>query len=376
MFGISLKIWRPISVDILIYDRVGSEFLRRAIGKYRKVSVLEARKKVFNFHPVVLRHLLSIVVARLIIRDRYWKKLSLRVAVELAVIRAIKPKVVISHSDNSVRFNLLSRLYSDAKFIGVQNAFRSDEIKDVSRHLCLTNLICFGEDTKRRYEEANCGIGNYVIGGSLKDGLYRAGQLRNSPKIYDICWISQYKPARFDNNPILREMSLKLLEYLQQFCVDNGKSLAIACACKEWSFPYEYKYLLSRINISDVYYVPHDDNNFSSYRAIDRTELTVTTNSTLGYESLGRGNKVLFCNLSKDSYYDMPGGKGYGPWALSEHDASYERVGERLEYLYNMAGDHWFGLTKDMAQDFVQTIDKPLPQDIVLNEVNNGIDVL
>ena len=376
MFGISLKIWRPIPVDILIYDRVGSEFLRRAIGKNRKVGVLETRKKVFNFHPVVLRHLLSIVFARLTVRDRFWEKLGVRVAVELAIIRVIRPQVVISHSDNSVRFNLLSRLYSNAKFIGVQNAFRSDEIKDVARHLCLTNLICFGEDTKRRYKEANCGIGKYIIGGSLKDGLYRTEQLKNSPKIYDICWISQYKPARFENSPVLREMSLKLLEYLQQFCVDNGKSLAIACACKEWSFPYEYKFLLSKINIADVFYVPHDDNNFSSYRAIDQTVVTVTTNSTLGYESLGRGNKVLFCNLSKDPYYDMPGEKGHGAWALSEHGASYEKFRRQLECLYNMSAEEWLSLTGDMAQEFVQTIDDPLPQDIVLNEVNNAIDGL
>jgi hypothetical protein len=62
----------------------------------------------------------------------------------------------------------------------------------------LVNRNCFGEETKQTYESAGCQIGRFIIGGSLKDGLYREKVVTDTRMKYDFCWISQYKPQRFE----------------------------------------------------------------------------------------------------------------------------------------------------------------------------------
>ena len=43
-------------------------------------------------------------------------------------------------------------------------------------YLVLTNYLCFGEETRDRYESEGCGISQFIVGGSLKNGLYMASR--------------------------------------------------------------------------------------------------------------------------------------------------------------------------------------------------------
>jgi len=351
-----LRLSRPVSADVLIYDRVGSHFLARALRKDVKWEIFDVRRKQVNIHPYSMARLPVFIYRKLRSRkSRWWKKVGWAILFQMAEIRAINPKLLVSFVDNSRSFNLLSRVYSTAEFLGVQNGFRGIEVAELAPHLCLPNLLCFGEEVVDRYRKENCNVSRFVVGGSLKNSLYmETTTARRQISRYDLLWISQFRPARFDSTmPVLRDNSLILLDFLQRYCEDNQRLLCIACSCKERNFSYEYQFLLRQLRIKNVHLVPNDDNNFSSYRAIDMSNVTVTVNSTIGFEAISRGNKVLFCNFSDDEYFNIPSGYSDGPWALRDSAKQYKKFEQALRNIENMNQKEWRSVSRKMGEYFV-----------------------
>ena len=132
---------KPNKVDILIYDRVGSEFIRRSLGKGKSWGILDVRGRMVNLYPPVLFYFLFTIIANCFVKSKYWQSINFRMAAELAAIKFIQPKLVITFIDNSRRFNSLSRIYPKAKFIGVQNGLRGIEVADMAEYLCQTNFF-------------------------------------------------------------------------------------------------------------------------------------------------------------------------------------------------------------------------------------------
>jgi surface carbohydrate biosynthesis protein len=293
---------------------------------------------------------------------------------ELAEISAIAPKVVLTFVDNSSGFNTLSRLYSKAKFLAVQNGFRGIEVENMANYLSATNLFCFGEDTKKRYEGNGCNIGRYIIGGSLKDGLYRERNPGMREHRFDFCWVSQFRPARFASTlPGLAKNSIRLLEFLYKYCLENDKSLAIAGSCKPNALAQEVAFLGDYIDFTRVSFVPNNSLNFSSYYAISQSEVSVTVSSTIGFEALARGEKVIFCNFLSDQYYDVPDIEGDVPWIIKGPDTTYDDFKNKLQEAYRADRRYWREATQEQAQNLVHVSENILPQDILLDEVARGI---
>ena len=101
----------------------------------------------------------------------------------------------------------------------------------------------------------------------------------------------------------------------------------------------------------------------------------MTVNSTIGLEALSRGNKVLFCNFSKDKYYDIPSGYTIGPWSLTDHDVNYTKFRDKLEQVFESSDAEWQEQTQEMAQYFVQSDDAYLPQDLLREEIDRVLSV-
>ena len=122
IFKLRFYIAKPKKAEVLIYDRVGSQFIVRALKRGLGFSILDVRDDKINLYPRVLflfvRHLLK----RKTSKDAYWAIAGLRVLMELSEIVASDPKVVLSFVDNGRRFNLLSRLYDGATFIAINVA--------------------------------------------------------------------------------------------------------------------------------------------------------------------------------------------------------------------------------------------------------------
>ena len=95
-----------------------------------------------------------------------------------------------------------------------------------------------------------------------------------------------------------------------------------------------------------------DRHNFTTFRAVINSEVTVATGSTLLKDKLGVGGKILSCNLTKVDRYNFPIN---GICTLN--NCSYEEFEKRLLEIFSMS--HEIFLSKiDRKPDYVMKFNK------------------
>ena len=94
----------------------------------------------------------------------------------IALIKEIKPNVVITTIDNSVEFSLLSKYFlGKVKFLAIQFATRNDiynNNQNNNQHLYYSNLICFSKFDLELLESKGIKVNNYYFAGSLKNSYF------------------------------------------------------------------------------------------------------------------------------------------------------------------------------------------------------------
>ena len=123
LFGLHLIWHKPRSTDVVIYDRVGAEFIRRCLDGIDSWQIMDVRDTLY-VHPRVLFLSIYFFLKQQYSECQYLKIARPKSLNEKAVIRLIQPKLVITFGENSERFGILSRLYPNASFLGVQNGLR------------------------------------------------------------------------------------------------------------------------------------------------------------------------------------------------------------------------------------------------------------
>lgn len=370
---ISFSIKRPGRSDLVIYDRVGSRFIVRAIANRAKWVVFDTRNYRIPIHPLFFFSVLKTLFILPKNARRHAVKLSVRLIYEYAWIHFVQPRVVVSFMDNNNRYNSLSQLYTKALFIGVQNGFRNEAGK--ARRLSLSTLVCFGQQTIDLYKKYDSPVSRFVIGGSLKSGLFEETRQFIEKREFDICWISQYKPARFNRTMLgLKQNSEKQIAFLNQYCARMKKTLVVAGSCRDRRFAHEYKFLLAQLELKPIIVSPNDDLNFSSYKLIRRSKLAIATSSTIGFEALSAGDRVLFLNLTDDSYYDVPEPHRSSVWSLSGADLDYDQVSERVNLIMEMTKNEWQDALDSGADYYVHNPGRRTSQEILWAEISSGLE--
>ena len=365
---------KPIKSDVIIYDRTGSEFVGEAIEDAVPYHVIEVRERI-NLHFSILGRFVFLLLSRAFRSGDYWRLASTRIMHDYAVIAAAKPKVVLTYIDNSHRFGVLSRIYRKAEFFAIQNGFRGPRAEDFLAIHYVTNLLCHGQETVDKYREAGHQVDRYLVIGSLMDGLYRANRPTRMEKRHDLCWISEYRKERFDTSmPALAKNTQIMLSYIQQYCRDHNKKFCVAGSSKNTIIDgvkesvLEEQFVNDHVELDDITLVPNDS-RFSTYAAIDDSEISITTQSTVGLEALGRGRKVLFCNYTGDPYYDIPGIGKHGIWALGSGEEDYASFEKRITEIMSLSADEWWDQTKQCARYFVLAEEHHLPQHRIVDEI-------
>ena len=361
----------PRKSEILIYDEAGSEYIKPCLPD-KKTPYIQKIRLGINLHPAVLIQFCFLWIRREIIRDQ--EPLTVRGLFQLAEIRCVKPNVVITFGENNHNFGMLSQRCPDATFLGIQNGFRGPRVSDIKGNLRLKNALCFGQETIDKYKASGQSIVNYERVGSLVNGLYEEIRPIYDSKTYDLCLISQYRPARFDKTmPELKTITLQLLGLLQEYCAAYKKTLCIAMSCKEDNRESEFTFFSRYISLPKVEMIPNNESEFSTYHAIDQSVISLHNYSTAGLEGLSRGNKILFVNTTDNDYYNVPGEFGEGIWALSDGNLSFERFSERLKIIEQMSNEQWRLETAEFSQYFIFRDEKVLPQDKIKRRIRRAL---
>ncbi len=227
-----------------------------------------------------------------------------------AYIEAIAPKVVLTFIDDSGVFQRLSRRCQAPEFFAIQNGMRLDFHYDIflpnpsslANIISMPNYFCFGHYDVETSTEKGSRIDNYFPIGSLIGGVYWGEVSTEIEPIYDICYISSFvstpesgvkEKAHLDLWRADTEGARALESNLKRLISEKGYSVIVAM---KYDNSLEEESYFYSIFGDTVTYQRSSRVDFSAYRAIDKSRLSLTGYSTCATEALGMGRRALFVN--------------------------------------------------------------------------------
>ena len=129
-------------------------------------------------------------------------------------------------------------------------------------------------------------------------------------KKYDILFVSSYK-GHDENEFFIKEHNITwgetrvgeeiILGHLKQFIKKNDNIRLFILGCKITNKEKEQKYWDQKLNGINFTFIPQDQKR-NTYKIIDETKVLISIDSSLGYESIARGNKICVFSVRPDKY--------------------------------------------------------------------------
>lgn len=339
------KIWRrPKKSEILIYDACGAEHLAPYLVGY-SVEIISLRRESVNV-PILLMSILFL---------DFWK--GEKQAYIDSFIRMVSPKLVITYIDNSIDFYTISKRFPNIRTMFVQNGSRG-EIGDVFGHLVKSDdykvdfMLVHGAAIGRYYRK-------FISGTTMVIGALKNNEIRKFTGVNDgsILFISQYfakpktcEPSWIETNgtPIywnqFFKAEMQVLPFLDKWCSENHRLLRI-CGREYDPQGAENEFFSNYLTDCRWEYLPKSV-KYSSYELVDTAEIVVFIDSTLGYESICRGNKTasFSCRggslMNESTKFGWPMGlPEFGPfWTNESSDIEISRI---MDYLSTVGDEEW-----------------------------------
>jgi len=359
-FLFSLKwTWRkPAKCDVLIFDHVGSEALKQLFDEGCRVEVLCIRGESLN-----LRVLFNLLWMRAL-----WKR-DIRLSYAVCYINYIKPKLVITHIDNSKLFYELSTKIFNIKTGFIQNGTRGivadifETIK-VNPRYHVDFMFVHGEEIGKLYSKYI--KGKVIPIGSIKNNL--KPYLFNQSEKKNIAFISQWFPRIKDDFLIkTKDYSIShekfylaesiVLSFLSEWCEKNeyeltilGREMLENTKIQEHNF---YKSL-----IKNKFIFSSRSKTLNSYDVIDQFKLITGINSTLVYECLARGKKTAAFTIRgpllgiDGTNFGWPGRyEDIGPfWTNRADESDFKKI---MDYLRDISDKDWSGICSDTMKNII-----------------------
>lgn len=336
-----LRFATPPAEAILIFDRSGLNWLEKSVLQGLKFTVLETRFEVYYLTPAVVLGTLAAI------RHLPWRYLwavrfhprrvrgMLYMIYLLSCVNVLRPKVVVTFTDNDWKFQMISRIYFDAEFFAIQNGVRSkfNLLYDTppaphpANKISMPHLFCFGEVEPVTYREYGHQVDHFHPVGSIKASYYFSVLAPQRPAIaFDICVVSQWTASVMLGTayPEIKR-SLEIMDgFLARYLREQAPSL---CVALRDSHPEEIAYFKRQYGEA-VVLIPQRADAMSTYAAMDQSSVVLVLDSTAGREAYGAGKKVLFCNFTGHDMYDTP-----AHVLCTVNEERYESFREKLEKL-------------------------------------------
>lgn len=339
-----IKFKNPPKSEIVVFDQEGSEnilkFIIYDIGSFvlhTRFEQMYVTPQVLFYFIINLRHIdltRNGPIFRQLLRESY--KIYL-----LSCLKIIKPRVVVTFIDNSYLYHSLSFLCYDASFYAIQNGLRGLNELNVDYQIFMQNLFCFGEYDIDLYKKGNHKIQKFYAVGSVKGSYYKRNLFNEEPKEkYDLCLISQWRDGIINKGkyPEIKRSLDVLNNYLSRYLKDRELKVCIATRV---SNDNEIEYFKRSFG-EKTKIIIQDRDGFSTYRAMNASDIIISFCSTAAVEAFGWGKKVLFCNFSGDKNYDLP----YGDMCLVNNN-NYLIFQEQLDSLRNISFEEYLKATRN-----------------------------
>tara|TARA_B100001093_G_scaffold518568_1_gene603899 strand:+ start:944 stop:2107 length:1164 start_codon:yes stop_codon:yes gene_type:complete len=281
----------PPKKKVLLFDDNLEIFLRKYIP-VSNYTILFSRHKKYNF----------LILIKLLIQ---FKLSSLNYFNEF--INHVKPKIIITFTDNSQIFYKIKPSHGSKK-IFIQAGYRTATREDVFYHTNFLKkqkslnfvdyMFVFNKRIGQEYKK--------FINGDIKEiGSFRSNffKISKAKKKYDILFISVWRdelPNHMQTDTVSRNTintaQTKLLIHLKNYCLKNNRHITIYGKYYNKHESLKEREFFSKILQGTKWNFLTND-RMKTYKFCDEAKLIVSTNSTLGYEALGRGSKVAIFNI-------------------------------------------------------------------------------
>lgn len=270
----------------VIFDFVNLRFLYKYINK-DEIEVVYTRGEKINIY-ILIKTLFSGFSSK-----KYFEN----------YINAIEPEFCITFSDNSKIFYELE-LKKRIKKIAIQNTWRNPQDdsflsikKEPNKKLNCEYLLVFNEEIGKKYSDI---IDSKILTvGSFKSNF--TFLKKNEKSKYDLLYISSYN----DRNKLVNNTDMTvgayhrhqpdLLKGINSYATSYDKNLFVYGKKEEPSEVINEDKYFRELLFDNYTYLKND--RLKSLEIIDDSNIILTINSTLGYEALSRGKKVIFFDI-------------------------------------------------------------------------------
>jgi len=281
-----IEINKPLQKDFLLYDDI-SAFLSIYL-KENSYEILFTRFERLNLYVLFMSLFL-------------FKKERFSTKYILTFIKYTNPKVIITFNHNKISFYKIKRHFNKIKTISVQNGttnFSSNRsfevnIRENQKKLLNMNLECdhfFVINKRSEIMFSKFIKANYIKAGSFKSNMCPINKLKQFNK--NINYISQYSNDIVNYRNNFNAIEAIVVKNVVNLC----EKLNVRCQIYlRWGDKIEKNYFISilknKLKFVDFIFIPNKENAMK-FSFLDQAELTVFTDTTLGYEMAARNKKV------------------------------------------------------------------------------------
>jgi surface carbohydrate biosynthesis protein len=347
----------PKKKEIVLYDRFSSYLLENFHQDKLKYIILPTRSETFNFYALLLM-LLNLKINR----EEYIK----------SFIYLFRPKLIISSSEHDLFFYKLKKYFPHIEFVMVQNGARSknydffDLLKKEKFLNSKLEIDYFFVFSKYYAEELKKFIKfKSKILGSFKCNNIPIKKFNVNKK--SVIFISAFKKQFKVNNKIIpANCSSKLsnnyyvekfiVPILFEFCKKNNYKFKILLRNTKEKSKDEISFFLNLVKNNKNCLI-YKSLNKSSYEIIDNFENIVFIDSTLGFEAIARGKKVVSIfsrkfenNWLGDFLWPKNGPKSSNFFTFSNNKNEIIKI---FRNNFNLPNNHWININKNYIRDLI-----------------------
>lgn len=295
IFILPKKHWRRPSIcEILIYDAVGSSALIELLHN-RKYLVVPTRGESVNLY----------ILLRATLKRSFWSRGQTINTYIATFAENCNSKLIITFIDNNTEFYSLSKLVLGCTTMMIQNGTRDglSDIKfdpsnsrDYRVDFMLVHTPAQGDFYREKINGTSIAVGS-IKNNSVKREIYETSRT--------VVFISQFRPKNPDNKFLITNLGetvdwnnyftadAAIFRFLLAWCKSHDYKLSV-CGCQPATKTEEYLFFQSLCTQPESFIFHPRQGEFESYKQIDASEIVVTIDSTLGFESLARGKKTAF----------------------------------------------------------------------------------
>lgn len=369
----SKKIWsKPPKSEILIYDYNLAKYFIQKISNY-KFQILYLRGEMINMF----------ILFKLILQFKFKNLLSNYCKL---YIEEVQPKIIITGTDNDIKFYDLQNKITKIKFttVVIQNGHRTLTSPDILNYfdkftgkgyradyfLCFNNAI--GKIYKEMFNSNYIPIGSFLnnINFSLtkntnKKNFFWISQFRSRRKVFDEKSLTPNQQKNFKNFDFEEYCSpeKKIIPKIFEFCQKNNLNFKIISSYKsdQSECILEKEFFEKILESSDwEMTINKKKDRLSAYEILSsEAEFVAHIDSTLGYECLSRGIKTIQF-LCRESCY--PNEKWIFAWPNNFPNTgmiwtdvdSDEEITRLLDYIYQIDNESWQKYLSKLIPDVME----------------------